>query len=51
MDLTKEEDEILDNLARILFEMAEKELQEEDAIKSSKTPKTSKKYSQIRSKV
>lgn len=43
MDLTKEEDEILDKLARILFDMAEEEIQEEDSLKSSKTLKTFKK--------
>lgn len=43
MDLTKEEDEILDKLARILFDIAEKELQEEAMLNSSKTSKTFKK--------
>lgn len=41
--LTREEDELLDKLAVILFDMAENELQEEAILSSSKTLKTSKK--------
>lgn len=41
--LSKEEDELLEKLAMILFDMAEKELQDEAMSKSSKTLKTSKK--------
>lgn len=41
--LSKEEDELLDKLAVILFDIAEEELQEEAILKSSKTSKTFKK--------
>lgn len=41
--LSKEEDELLEKLAIILFDMAEKELQEEAMLNSSKTSKTSRK--------
>jgi hypothetical protein len=43
VELTKEEDELLDKLARILVDIAEEELQEDAMLKSSKTSKTSKK--------
>ncbi len=41
--LSKEEDELLEKLAIILVDMAEKELQDEAILSSSKTSKTSKK--------
>ena len=41
--LTSEEDELLDNLLKVLVDKAEEELQEEAILNSSKTSKTSKK--------
>jgi len=42
-DFTEEENLLLNKLTRILFDMVEKELQEEAILNSSKTLKTSKK--------